>query len=226
MPSRLRRILVPLAAGVGIALVLALVTLVVDETPLLGVNPDAQLWIAGVLAAVFGALAYAETEGLTGTGVVWGAVLGACGFLVAVGAGMAIFAATSSPYAAYAGWTVETDFEEEFDASTARRALEAQGFTIENFDTGRVHARNGSVSVDVATLRGHEAERSNATFRLSVDYDADGEDVDSAEEARRQARQDHPALEDRFQAFLDAFETKTGWSHVGEPEWQPKILVS
>jgi hypothetical protein len=45
--SRWRRILVALFAGVSVALVLAYLTLVIDDKPLFGVNPDVQLWIGG-----------------------------------------------------------------------------------------------------------------------------------------------------------------------------------
>lgn len=226
MPSRWRRILVPLAAGVSVALVLALLTIVVDDKPLFGLNPDVHLAVAGILAAVFGVLGYAETAGMTGTAVAWGGVLGAGGFLLAAGAGMAVFAATSSPYAAYAGWTVETDFDEEFNATTARDALEAQGFNITHVGSERIEARNDSAWVVLDAVGQHGADPSNVAFRMTVEYHADGEDVGSAEKARRQATEARPAFEEGFQAFLATFEERTGWTHVGEAEWQPLIVVS
>lgn len=226
MASRWRRVLVPLAAGVAVALVLAYLTLVVDDKPLFGINPDVQLWIAGILAALFGIAARVEAEARSPKAAAWGAGLGAVGFLVAVAAGMAVFVATSSPYAAYGGWTVETEFDEPFNATTAANALEAQGFNVTRTESGTVRAENGSVSVHVTTVNGAPGRSPNATFELSVTYDADGENVGSADKARQQAREDRPRLEKRFQTLLDAFEADTGWTRVGEPEWESRIAVS
>lgn len=52
---------------------------------------------------------------------------------------------------------------------------------------------------------------------MQVVLKADGRKVGGFERAREQARENRPALEDRFDEILTRFEASTGWTHVADP---------
>lgn len=227
MALRWRRILPALAAGAGVMLVLFLLTLISEDRPLWGVNPDVQIWAAGVLAAVAGLVAYAGLQARSPKPMAVGAGLGVVGFGVVLLASMAFVAGFSGSAAYYQGWNVDTDFEEAWDASTARAALEDQGFNVTSSSEDGLRAHRGEdvrVTIDVDEPASSNASREAFTFQVVLE--ADGGRVGSVEEASQQAREDRPALEDRFDEILASFEASTGWTHVGDPVWEPRIAVT
>lgn len=200
-------------------LVVFLLTLLVEDRPLFGINPDIQIVVAGVLSALAGLLAYAGADRSPKPAFL-GAGLGLAGFAIVLLATMAIVASFPGSAAYYHGWTVETTFEEEWNATTARQALEDEGFNVTTASEEGLRAHKGEevrVRVDAPEP---------GTLTLRVTYADRGEEADSFDEARDQADDARPQLENRFQAFLEGFEATTGWEHSEEPTWEPLIAVT
>lgn len=226
MDRRWRRILGALAAGAAVMLVLFLLTVFSEDRPLWGINPDLQLWAAGLIAGLAGILAYGGLDARSPSTLGIGACLGVAGFLVTVVGAMAIVASFPGPYASYEGWTIETDYEEPWNATVAREALEDQGFNVTRADDqGLLAYDRDAVRVFIDRPRASPGEAPEG-FRLTVQIDRDGENVGSATAAREHAEDQRPEIEETYQAFLAAFEDHTGWAHDTEPRYEPMIAVS
>lgn len=226
MQPRRKRALAALAAGGAVLGLLAVLTVTAEDRPLWGLNPDLQLWIGGILAALVGSLAYAGLGATRAEHLLLGAGWGLGGFLVLLVAAMAALALSNPGAAYYGGWQVSSRFDEAWNDTRASEALQAQGFNVTRSDSTGLYATltdsDGDVRVRVDAappIRGG----GNATFSLEVEYTHDGDAVDSIEEARAEARQARPSLEERFAAFLEAFEADTGWTHLGDPAWEPLL---
>lgn len=226
--SHARRVAAGIVAGGSVPLSVILFTVLAEDRPLWGINPDVQLWAAGVLSALAGlgvhlwrgarspaGLAQGALFGLLGFGIVLATIVGAVAVLDGFGAGAAY----------YQGWEVRTDFDEEWNATIAREALEAQGFEVT--DVSGEDLRGDAEDVTIwLHVSGDRSASSEQGFTLLVSFQNDGEQADGVQEARAQAEQARPALEERFRDVLESFEGSTGWQHVGEPRWEPLIAVT
>lgn len=200
-------------------LVLFVLTLLVEDRPLLGINPDVQIAVASVLAALAGLFVYTRQD-RSPMPAALGAGLGLAGFGIVLLGAMAIVASFPGSAAYYHGWTVDTTFEEEWNATTAKQALEEEGFNVTHASEEGLQAHER----DEVSVRVNVADP--GMFTLHVTYSDQGEEADTFDEARDQADDARPELENRYQAFLESFEATTEWEHSDEPVWEPLIAVT
>ncbi len=230
MASRWLRLLGALGAGGAVMFTLFLLTLFAEDRPLWGVDAGILSLAAAVLAILAGFSVSGWLASWSTRAMVQGGVLGGAGFGIVFLASMAIVVGFPGHGASYEGWQASTNFDDPWNATRAREALEAQGFNISTQHPDRLVA---TADPDVtAILYVHDqrdpgnASDAQPTFLLSVGFRADGGWVDRYEEAQEQADADRPTFEDRFHEILEAFGTATGWTHMDPVHWEARISVA
>lgn len=236
MAPRWLCVLGALAAGAGVMLILVLLIVSSEDRPLWGIDHGLLTAVAGVIATTAGMAAYAGMASRSPNSpnspnspksLSLGAGLGAAGFGLILLATMSVVGGLTTGGASYEGWQATTGFDDPWNATTARQALESQGFNVTSErPDGLIATGADGIGVRIYVHDDIDPNASQQTFLLSVTFHADGGRVDDYEAAEQQADADRPAVDERFQDILAGFEASTGWDHMREPSWEARISVA
>ncbi len=223
------RYLTAAALGVGIFVVLLLGdTLLAPLLP--RINPDAYLWVAGILAAGAGGLAIGRRAKAISAQRLLGAGLGVAGFLVAL-VGVQLVLAASMGGAYDPALEAEVPINGTWDAQAAVSALEAQGYEAEATTWGAVVVHttlDDGTRFGVYVVQpdaGPDEEAPPGEIRLQASY-RPADRLDTSAEARQWPGEDRTRLEDHLEAFLEGFLASSGWQQAGEVTWEKSLAVA